>query len=121
MHRPHFVFPCRLREAIDAVHLALNAAHLEVASESDIAYDTRSTMGAIVPSCRASLVFDPVQLTKRTLLSPEPAFLASVPPQLNEENGQTSVWLLPHGHPPAWRKRRVEALQIQGAVEVKAA
>ena len=121
MHYPHFVFPCLFRKAIDAVHLALNAAKLEVASEWDIAYDIRSAMGTIVPPSRAILVFEPVQLTRRTLLSPGNAFLASIPIQLSEEKGQTSLWLLPHGHPPTWRRRLVEALLTQGAVEVKAA
>ena len=121
MRYPHFVFPCLFRRAIEQVHRALDAAQLEVASEWDIAYDIRTAMGTIVPPSRAILVFDPVQLTKRTLLSPGAAFLASVPLQLNEENGQTSVWLLPHGNPPSWRRRLVEALQTQVAVEVKAA
>ncbi len=121
MRDPHFVFPWLFREAIEAVHHALDAAHLEVATEWDIAYDIRTAMGTIVAPSRAILVFEPVQLTKTTLRSPGTAFLASVPLQLNEVNGQTSVWVLPHGPPPAWRHRLVEALQTQGAVKIRIA
>lgn len=110
MRTRELFLPCPLRQAVETIHAALSDAKLEIASEWDIAYDVRSAMGAVVPPSRAILVFEPVQLTQQVLRSPGAAFLASVPLQLNEVNGQTFVRLLR----PGLGRRLVTALKSKG-------
>lgn len=110
MRNRELFLPRPLRQAVETIHVALSDAKLEIASEWDIAYDVRSAMGAVVPPSRAILVFDPVQLTQQVLRSPGAAFLASVPLQLNEVNGQTFLRLLR----PSLGRRLVTALKAAG-------
>jgi hypothetical protein len=110
MRTRELFLPCPLRQAADSIRAALSDAKLEIASEWDIAYDVRSAVGAIVPPSRAILVFEPVQLTQQVLRSPGDAFLASVPLQLSEVNGQTYLRL----HRPGLASRLVAALKSKG-------
>ncbi len=110
MRSRELFLPCPLRQAVTTIHAALSDAKLEIASEWDIAYDVRSAVGAIVPPNRAILVFEPVQLTEQARRSPQDAFLASVPLQLIEVDGQTFL----HLHRPSLAARLVRALKSKG-------